>query len=90
MLTTLVHLLAHRPSAQYERAFVRQVEVTDQIARNLWVERLILAGWLVIVVKCFVVIWAIDHWNVPFSPYWIIIPTVLMGALCTAVYYWRD
>ena len=90
MLTGLLRLLAHQPSADYERAFVRQVEVTDQIARNPWVERLILIGWLVIVVKCFVVIWAIDHWAVPFSPYWIIIPTILMGALCTAVYYWRD
>jgi hypothetical protein len=44
----------------------------------------------VVVIKCFVVLWAIDHWTVPFHPYWIIVPTILMAALCTAVYYWRD
>jgi len=32
------------------------------------------------------VIWAINHWAVPFHPYWIILPTVFMAALVTAVY----
>ena len=90
MLTTLLRLITRQAPADYERAFVHEVEVKERIARNPWVERLILAGWLVIVVKCFVVIWAIDRWAVPFNAYWIIVPTILMAGLCTAVYYWRD
>ena len=90
MLTTLLRLITRLPPAPYEGAFVHDVQVRERIARHPGVERLILAGWLVIVIKCFVVLWAIDHWAVPFHPYWIIVPTILMAALCTAVYYWRD
>lgn len=90
MLTTLLRLITRHPPAAYERAFVHDVQVRERIARNPRVERLILAGWLVIVIKCFAVLWAIDHWAVPFHPYWIIVPTILMAALCTAVYCWQD
>jgi hypothetical protein len=90
MLTTLLQLFMHQSPVVYERAFIHQVTVKEQMARNPAVERLILAGWLFIVVKCFAVIWAIDHWAVPVHPYWVIVPTILMAALCTAVYYWRN
>ena len=90
MLTTFLQLITRRAPANYDRAFIHDVAVKERVARNRWVERLILAGWLAIVVKSFVVIWAIDHWSVPFHPYWIIVPTILMAALCTAVYFWRD
>lgn len=90
MLTTLLQLFTHQSPADYERAFIHQVTVKEQMAHNPAIERLILAGWLSIVVKCFAVIWAIDHWAVPVHPYWVIVPTILMAALCTAVYYWRN
>jgi hypothetical protein len=90
MLTTLLRLGLARQPAGYERAFVDGVQVRDSLVRKPWVDRLILAGWLLIVVKCFVVIWVIDHWSVPFHPYWIIVPTILMAAFGTAAYYWRD
>jgi hypothetical protein len=90
MLTTLLQLITRRPPADYERAFIHDVAVKERIARNPWVERIILAGWLAITAKCLLVIWAIAHWGVPFHPYWVIVPTILMAALCTTVYYWRD
>ncbi len=90
MLTALAWLHVRRATAPYERAFIRRVVTRESIARNAWAEKLILAGWLVIVGKCLLVIWAINHWRVPFDPYWINIPTVLMAALATAVYRWRD
>ena len=90
MLTTLLRLFSPRSSVDYERAFIPEVTVTEQVARNPAVERLIFAGWLLIVIKCFVIIWAINHWAVPIHPYWIIVPTILMAALGTAVYCWRD
>ena len=90
MLTTLFRLFSSRSSLDYERAFITEVTMTGQVARNPAVERLILAGWLLIVVKCFAVIWIINHWAVPVHPYWIIVPTILMAALGTAVYLRRD
>jgi hypothetical protein len=90
MLTTLLRLFSPWLSVDYEQAFIPEVTVTEPMARNPAVERLIFAGWLLIVIKCFVIIWAINHWAVPIHPYWIIVPTILMAALCTAVYCWRD
>ena len=90
MLTTLLQLFTHQSPVDYERAFIPEVTVTEFVARNPAVERLILAGWLLIVIKCFVIIWAINHWAVPIHPYWITVPTILMAVLGTAVYCWRD
>ncbi|OHE89429.1 MAG: hypothetical protein A3G75_01155 [Verrucomicrobia bacterium RIFCSPLOWO2_12_FULL_64_8] len=90
MLTSLLQLLTRRAPGDYDRAFVRDVEVKTTIRRHPLVEKSILAGWLIIVVKCFVVIWAIDHWAVPLHPYWIMVPTIIFAAVCTAVYYRRD
>ena len=90
MLTTLLRLFSPPPSVDYERAFIPEVTVTETVARNPAVERLIHAGWLLIVIKCFAILWAINYWAVPIHPYWIIVPTILMAALCTAVYYWRN
>lgn len=90
MLTALLHLFSRRSAANYEQAFIRDVEVKERMPRNPWIERLILVCWLLIVAKCFFVIWAVDKWSIPFSPYWVILPTIMMAALCTAVYYWRD
>jgi len=90
MLTTLAWLHVHRPPALYERAFVRAVTTKEPIARNAWAEKLIVAGWLVIAAKCLLVIWVIDHWAVPFHPYWINVPTILMAALVTGLYLGRN
>jgi len=74
----------------FGRRFVRPAAKREPIARNALAERLILAGWLVIVAKNLLVIWAIDHWAVPFHPYWINVPTILMAGLVTAVYLRRN
>ena len=79
-----------RAPAPWERVFVRTVVARERIARNGWAEKLIVTGWLVIVAKNLLVIWAIDHWAVPFHPYWIILPSILMAGLVTAVYLRRN
>jgi len=90
MLTTLLQLFVQRAPADYDRAFVQTVSVREPVARDARVERLLLAGWMLIVVKCLAVIWIIDRWNVPFHPYWIIVPTILLAALGTALYCRRE
>ena len=56
MPTTLLRLFSPRSSVDYERAFITEVTVTELVARNPAVERLIFSGWLLIVIKCFVII----------------------------------
>lgn len=43
-------------------------------------------AWVVILAKCVLVWWAIDHWNVPVHPAWIIGPTLGMAALATILW----
>jgi peptidoglycan/LPS O-acetylase OafA/YrhL len=89
MFANFLSLVTRRPPPGYDFAFVEQISVSTRPPRNRRMEQWILAGWMLITVKSFAVIWAIDHWRVPVNPLWVIVPTVLMAALCTLVYLRR-
>lgn len=57
--------------------------VTRDPARMRW---FLGAAWLLILAKCALVWWAVAHWQVPFHPAWIVIPTLLFAALATALW----
>ena len=78
------------PSPAYERNFVREVTVRAAPRRNRRLERLIVAGWIVIALKSVVVVWAVRHYRIPFNPLWVIAPTVAFALLITAVYWKRS
>lgn len=49
--------------------------------------RWFLAGtWTLILAKCALIWWAIDHWSVPIHPAWVIVPTLLIAALATGLW----
>lgn len=64
----------------------------DRIARRRRrVENLILFCWGLIVLKCFVVVWLVNHFAMPFDPMWVILPTVSAAFIATSLYFWlRD
>jgi len=70
--------------------FVEEVTIKEARQPSRAVERLILVGWAIIVAKCFVVAWAIERFAIPIQPGWVIVPTLFMAAICTALYYWKD
>lgn len=43
--------------------------------------------WILIGLKCIAVTWATQRYHVPFSPLWIILPTLAFAALATGLYY---
>ncbi len=43
-------------------------------------------AWLLILAKCILVTWAVQHWQVPIHPGWIVWPTVAFGALATCLW----
>jgi hypothetical protein len=90
MFADLVRLISRRPPTDYERGFVRGVSVSDKPPRNRRIERLFVVCWIVIVIKSFAVVWLFDHYHVPVSALWVIAPTVIFAALCTAVYLLRS
>jgi hypothetical protein len=57
--------------------------VTANPVRMRW---FLSTAWFLILAKCWLVAWAIQHWQVPFSPVWIIAPTLMFAALATALW----
>ena len=90
MFANLLHLITRRTPPDYEHRFVETVRVRERSPRNRRVERVILAGWLLILGKSFLVLWLVDKYHLNFNPNWIIVPTVISAGLCTAVYFLRD
>jgi hypothetical protein len=90
MFADLVRLINRRPSKDYEKGFVQSVKVTDRPKRNRRVERLIWICWAVIVLKSIAVEWLFAHYHVPVNALWVIVPTFIFAALCTAIYLLRD
>jgi hypothetical protein len=90
MFADLVRLISRRPPTDYEKGFVQSVKVSVKATRNRRVERLIGICWGVIVFKSVAVAWLFDHYHVPVNALWVIVPTVIFAALCTAVYLLRD
>ncbi len=90
MFADLVRLINRRASADYEKGFVRDVRVRARAPRNPGVERLFAVCWVVIVAKSIAVVWLFDRYHVPVNPLWVIAPTIVFAALCTAVYVLRD
>ena len=90
MFADLVRLIHRRSSADYERSFVCKVTVSDRAPRNRRVERFIAVCWVLIAIKSFAVVWLFSRYHVPVNPLWVIAPTVIFAALCTAVYLLRD
>ncbi|HKB89804.1 MAG TPA: hypothetical protein VKC60_04710 [Opitutaceae bacterium] len=92
MFANLFQFLSRKPSVQtnYNQAFIKEVTIRHRSARSRRLERVIAAGWILIGVKCALVVWAINHWHVPIDPLWVIAPTIAMAALCTLVYWKRE
>jgi len=90
MFSNLVRLVSRRPHSDYERGFVHSVTVREKSPRNPRVERVILWGWIIIVLKSIAVVWLFDRYHVLISALWVIAPTVVFASLCTLVYLLRD
>lgn len=90
MISELIRLITGRTEPEAETDFVEEVHLKERRQPSRKVERLILIGWLIIVSKCFVVAWAIERYSIPIHPGYVIVPTLFMAAICTALYYWKD
>lgn len=89
MFSNFLQLISRRMPPDYERGFVEEVRIRH-VRRNRRIERLFVICWIVIAVKCAVVVWACRHYHIPFNPLWVIVPTIVFAALATAIYFWRD
>ncbi len=92
MLTGLHAWITGRPTTGggYDRAFVAEVQVKRPRERDPRVERFILICWLLIAVKHVLVIWAVQHYAMPFHQLLVNAPTWVFGVIATAVYHWRE
>ncbi|HVW21038.1 MAG TPA: hypothetical protein VHC86_07455 [Opitutaceae bacterium] len=90
MFPNLLRLITRKPPASYDRSFVEEVRVPrERRRRNPKIDRLFAVGWILVALKTAFVIWAVPRYHIPFSAMWVVIPTLIFAALCTALYYWR-
>ena len=88
MFANFLELFTRKPNRDYDHAFVREVVVNERPPRSQRVERWLAIGWILIALKSALVWWACRHYAVPVHPGWVIVPTVFMAIVCTAI-YWR-
>jgi hypothetical protein len=89
MFANLTPWFPHRPRSP-NPGFIEEVKVTRLARRNRHIELIFIVCWTLIAVKCVFVAWAVHHYRMPFSPMWVIGPTVAFAALATAIYLFRD
>ena len=90
VFANFLQLISRRPPAEADRhAFIEEIVVRERDPRNPRVERLIFICWVLIAVKHVAIIWACNHYPVPFHQLWINFPTWLLGALATGIYLGR-
>lgn len=91
MFANLLQLITRRPrTGDYNLAFVSEVQVAaPPEPRSRRSERLLVVCWALIGLKSWGVWWLIEVYRIPFSPWWIIAPTLGAAAVCTGLYLWR-
>jgi hypothetical protein len=87
VFSNLLQLISRRSPPSYDLEFVREVRVTRRAPRSAKSKRLMLAGWILIALKCWLVAWAVGHYNVPVNPLWVTLPTVIFAGVCTLMYF---
>ena len=91
MIPNLLQLLYRQAPSDDGRGFIEEVRLVDHLPkRNPRVEKVLLICWLLIVGKCWAVIWLIERYEMKLNPMWVNAPTVAFALMCTAVYFWRD
>jgi len=92
MLANFFQLFTRRSSAtEYDRAFVVEVRrVVERLPRSRRSEWIILAGWGLIGLKCWGVVWLVRHYHIPIGPWWINGPSLAAATLVTIVYLRRE
>jgi hypothetical protein len=91
MIPNLLQLITRKPPADFAPGFVEEVRLVDHARkRNPRVEKLMLCCWLLIALKCWLMVWLIGKYNIKFDALWVNGPTVAFALMCTAVYFWRD
>lgn len=90
MFANLLQFLGARDPGDFDRAFVKSVQVTRSVPRNPRAEKVMGLCWALIAVKHVLVIWAVQHYAMPFHQLWVNFPTFLLGIVATWAYYARD
>jgi hypothetical protein len=92
MFANLFQLITGRlpPAGLEGNPFVEEVRVYDSERRSRRVEWIILGCWVLIALKHVAIIWACEHYPVPFHQLWVNLPTWLLGVLATGIYYARS
>jgi hypothetical protein len=89
VFANFLRFISRRSAPGYDRNFVEEVRAPARRVRNRKIDLLFGVGWILIALKSWFAIWAVPRNHIPFSAMWVVIPTIIFAALCTALYYWK-
>ncbi len=76
---------------RYAQSFIEEVKVKDQPWRSAGgFDRLLGGFWTLMLIKCLLCTWAVGYWEMPISSFWVWLPSLVFGALCTLLYLSRE
>ncbi|MBS0630581.1 MAG: hypothetical protein JSS11_01605 [Verrucomicrobia bacterium] len=90
MFANLLQLITRRESRGYEHGFVQEVHRDGRAPKNPRVGKLLFAAWLVIAAKCWLMMWLVERYHMPFNALWVNLPTIAFGLLITVIYFRRE
>ncbi len=45
--------------------------------------------WSLMLTKCLLCTWAVGYWDMPISSFWVWLPSLVFGGVCTLLYVQR-
>ncbi len=90
MFANFLPFLRRRPPPMSEAAFVQEVKIHRPVGRSTKSEFWILLGWILIGLKTWGTFWLVERYEMPFNPWWIVLPTIFAAAVCTGIYWRRN
>ncbi len=73
------------------KPFVRSVEVKEGQQKPVIVfDGLLAVFWGLMLAKCILCTWAVGYWDMPISSFWVWLPSMIFGAVCTFLYVYRE
>ena len=72
-----------------ERPLVESVRFREANPREGGFDRMLGWFWSLMLTKCLLCTWAVGYWDMPISSFWVWLPSLVFGGVCTLLYVQR-
>ncbi len=89
MLANTVKLRGRPGEGIHGKTFIEEVRVKEQRPAAGF-DRVLVLFWGLMLSKCLFSTWAVGYWDMPVSSFWVWLPSLVFGTVCTVLYRYRE